>query len=344
VQWNRKTRALVLGLAFSALFLWLALRHVDLRQTWSRLRDLDFRYLLLPLGMTLLNYPLRGWRWQRIFPPGVRPGFWVSLQTLALGNALNNFVPGRGGDLARSVLVTRKTCLAGSALALATLGVEKILDGLALVVVVLLSFHMVAPPQRIVELEIVAGIIFGCALAVMIALRCRAEWLLDRLERLFGIAGLPALGQKAVVVGRSFADGLHVIGSATDMAVLLAITAAIWVTEAGLVCGLAWALHLPLSLAGGLIVCAVVGLALMIPAAPGALGTYEFFSASAMAIAGLGAATGLALTLILHAWVLLATSITGFVFAGSTVALRTLVSQPEPVNLANQAAVGGEHK
>jgi uncharacterized membrane protein YbhN (UPF0104 family) len=344
MAWNRKTRALVLGFACSSLFLWLALRNADLRQTWIRLRDLDLRYLMAPLGLTLVNYPLRGWRWQRIFPPHARPGFWVCFQTLALGNALNNFVPGRGGDIARCVLVTRKATLAGGTLALATLGVEKILDGLALLAVVLLSFRVLTPPQWVIQLEIAAGILFGGALAVVIALRYRAEWLLARIERAMGAAGFPGLGEKAGVLGRSFAEGLHGIASARDMAVLLSITAAIWATEAGLVCGLAWALHVPLSLSGGVMVCAVLGLALMIPAAPGALGTYEFFSSAALALAGVGVATGLALTLVLHAWVLLATSITGFLCAGSTVMLRAYASQPEPVQIAKQATVGCEHK
>ncbi len=344
MHWNRKTRALVLGFAFGALFLWLALRNVDLRQTWTRLGDLDVRYLLLPVGMTLLNYPLRGWRWQRIFPPHARPGYWACFQTLALGNALNNFVPGRGGDLARCVLVTRKATLAGSTLALATLAVEKILDGLALLALVLLSFRVLTPPHWMIELEIAAGIIFGAALAVVIALRYRAEWLLGRVERALGTVGFRGLGEKAGVLGRSFAEGLHVVASGRDMAALLAITAAIWVTEAGLVCGLAWALHVPLSLSGGVMVCAVLGLGLMIPAAPGAVGTYEFFSSSAMALAGLAAATALALTLVLHAWVLLATSITGFLCAGSSVTLRALASQAEPVQMAKQATVAGENK
>ncbi|MBZ5568052.1 MAG: flippase-like domain-containing protein [Acidobacteriia bacterium] len=343
---SRKTRALVLGLIVSALFLWLALRNADLRQTWFRLRDLDGRYLLLPVGMTLLNYPLRAWRWQRIFPPHARPGFWVCFQTLAVGNALNNFVPGRGGDLARCVLVSRKTSLAGGTLALATLGVEKILDGLALLAVVLLSFRFLTPPQWMARLEIAAAIIFGGALAVVIVLRYRSPWLLGWVERRFRAAGFAALGERIAHLGSSFAEGLHAVASMRDMTVLLAITAAIWTTEAGLVCGLAWAMHVPMSLAAGLMVCAVLGLALMIPAAPGALGTYEFFSSAAIALTGVGAAIALALTLVLHAWVLLSTSITGLCCAGSTVTLRALASQAEPVEGAEEAsaACAAEHK
>lgn len=343
---NRKTRALVLGIIVSALFLWLALRNADLRQTWIRLRDLDVHYLLLPVAMTVLNYPLRGWRWQRIFPPHARPGFWACFQTLAVGNALNNFVPGRGGDLARCVLVSRKTSLAGGTLALATLAVEKILDGLALLAVVLLSFRFLTPPNWMARLEFAAAFIFGGALAGVIVLRYQSQWLLGLIERMFRAAGFARLGEKVSALGSSFAEGLHVVASVPDMALLIGITAAIWATEAGLVCGLAWALHLPMSLGVGAMVCAVLGLGLMIPAAPGALGTYEFFSSTAIALAGVAAATALALTLVLHAWVLLATSITGLLCAGSTVTLRALGSQVKAVEAADEerVACAAEHK
>jgi uncharacterized protein (TIRG00374 family) len=343
VQCNKKSRALLLGFAFSALFLWLALRHVDVWQIWTCLRSLELRYLLLPVGMTLLNYMLRSWRWQRIFPANARPGFSACFQTLAVGNALNNFVPGRGGDVARCVLITRKTSLAGCTLALATLGVEKILDLLAVLAIILLSIRTLAPPQWLVQLEIAAAVMLGSALVAVIALRYRAEWLLERVERALRATGFQGLAEKTGMVGRAFADGLNVVASPRDMAALLAITAATWATEAGLVCSLALALRVPFTLSGGVMVCAVIGLALMIPAAPGALGTYEFFSSAAIALTGVSAGTALALTVVLHAWVLLATSITGFLCAGSAVALRALAQQ-EPVPAAEHVAAACEQR
>ncbi len=91
-------------------------------------------------------------------------------------------------------------------------------------------------------------------------------------------------------------------------------------------------------------VCAVLGLALMIPAAPGALGTYEFFSSTAITIAGLTAANALALTFALHGWVLLTTSITGILCAGSGLSLRNFVSRPSAVPSPERAVAVGDSK
>jgi uncharacterized membrane protein YbhN (UPF0104 family) len=51
---------------------------------------------------------------------------------------------------------------------------------------------------------------------------------------------------------------------------------------------------------------AVLGLGLMIPAAPGGLGTYELFGTEAFKLAGIAASSALALTVVIHAWVFVA--------------------------------------
>jgi glycosyltransferase 2 family protein len=84
------------------------------------------------------------------------------------------------------------------------------------------------------------------------------------------------------------------------------MTAAIWITEAVTIWGLAAALGLAVSLKSAVVASAVLGLGLMIPAAPGGLGTYELFGTEAFKLAGIAASSALALTLVIHAWVFLA--------------------------------------
>jgi uncharacterized membrane protein YbhN (UPF0104 family) len=90
------------------------------------------------------------------------------------------------------------------------------------------------------------------------------------------------------------------------MLTLLLITAAIWTTEAGSIWGLAGALGLAVSLKSAVVASAILGLGLMIPAAPGGLGTYELFGTEAFKLAGIAASSALALTVVIHAWVFVA--------------------------------------
>jgi hypothetical protein len=87
---------------------------------------------------------------------------------------------------------------------------------------------------------------------------------------------------------------------------LFLLTAAIWITEAVLIWGLAGALELGTSLRSAVVASAILGLGLMIPAAPGGLGTYELFGTEAFKLTGITASGALALTLVIHAWVYVA--------------------------------------
>ena len=120
------------------------------------------------------------------------------------------------------------------------------------------------------------------------------------------VVHLSSLEEKLDGLLTSFAEGLSAVSSAGQMLTLLLMTAAIWITEAGLIWGLAGALGLGVSLKSSVVASAVLGLGLMIPAAPGGLGTYELFGTEAFKFAGIAASRALALTVVIHAWVFVA--------------------------------------
>ena len=66
-----------------------------------------------------------------------------------------------------------------------------------------------------------------------------------------------------------------------------------------------------MSLKSAVVASAVLGLGLMIPAAPGGLGTYELFGTEAFKLAGIAASSALALTVVIHAWVFVANIVVG---------------------------------
>jgi uncharacterized protein (TIRG00374 family) len=287
------------------------LRQVDLKQSWNALVQLNGLFMLVPLLVFIVNLPLRAWRWQLIFPSSSRPGLGACLTVLGIGNMANLLLPGRAGDLARCVLVGRADSLTESSRTLATLAVEKVLDGLALVGMVLYSVWALHPPHWVLELLRVAILIFGGALLLLVVLRYRTRALIDTLRRGFRFVRLSSLEEKFDGLLTAFADGLSAVSSAGQMLMLLLLTAAIWTTEAGLIWGLARALGLAVSLKSALVATAVLGLGVMIPAAPGSLGTYELFGTEGFKLAGIAASSALALTVVIHAWVFLANIVVG---------------------------------
>src|SRR5262249_51653591 len=83
---------------------------------------------------------------------------------------------------------------------------------------------------------------------------------------------------------------------------LLAMTAAIWTTEALIVSGLALSFGIEISIRSAALVSAVLALGLMVPAGPGGLGTYELAGVAGLKVVGVDPSSALALTLVIHAW------------------------------------------
>ena len=320
----------MLGGLISLCFVGLLLKRVNLHDTWQTLRSIDARRLLLPLLLFALNYPLRALRWQLIFPSRVRPGYWLTFRIFAIGTGSNNFAPARAGDVARCVLISHDSSLAGSSLALATFAIEKVFDGLTLLAIVFLACVYISPPTWLSNLAVAAVFVFGGALAVMYVIRFKTDWFLTRVQAMLTVMRLSFLAKKATALFVSFNEGLNGVASIAQMLCLTAITTVIWITEAGSVWGMAKALRLPLSLPNSAVVAAVIGLGLMVPAGPASIGTYEFFVVAAMGLAGIASGSALAYALLLHAWFFVTTSVVGLgclAWAGLT--LKQLAQEEE---------------
>jgi glycosyltransferase 2 family protein len=328
-----RIQSAVIGILIGLGCIAILLRQVDLKQSWHALGSLSGRFLLIPLALFLVNLPLRAWRWQQIFPPSQRPPLATCLIVLGIGNMANFLLPGRAGDLSRCVLIGDGNSLADSSRALATLAVEKILDGLALIGMVLFSLWALHPPHWVIDLLRVAVLIFGGALVLLILLRYQTRTLVRFVRKTFRLLRLSFLEEKFDSLLTSFADGLTAGSSAPQMLALLLMTTAIWITEAALVWGLAMALQLAVSLKSAVIASAILGLGLMIPAAPGGLGTYELFGTEAFKLCGIAAGNALALTVVIHAWVFVTNVAFGLCLLAikgvSLTQLRKRVSGPE---------------
>ncbi|HUO05319.1 MAG TPA: lysylphosphatidylglycerol synthase transmembrane domain-containing protein [Candidatus Binataceae bacterium] len=307
-------RMLLLGIAVSATLLYLLMRQLekgDWARIWDVLAGLNPWWMAVPIAGGLLSAILRPWRWQKIFPEESHPGYRPCFAALSVGNMTNNLVPARGGDLLRCFMISRDKSLAGASLALATLGLEKVLDGLALLAVLLISFLFVSPPRVLGAMGLIGGMIFGGAFFAIILLHYRTRWFLSVTRLIFRTVRLEALGERVATLFEWFAQGLGAVSSPATMTELAILTILIWAGDTFAIWGLALSLHLSVSVAGCLLVSAAIGLSQMVPSAPAAVGPYEAASVAALMLLRVKLASAMALTVLMHGWGILATVILG---------------------------------
>ncbi len=300
----------VVGLTLGAGLLALLARSVDFEAVRDQLDALDTRALAPLLVIALVQLPLRPWRWASAFPPG-SVGFRICFETLAIGNLVNYLVPGRGGDVLRCLLVRRRSPTTPASLALGTLGVEKELDGMALVAVLGLSGLVLPLPSWLGRLTAVAAAIFIAVLVVFMVLRARAEPLTLWLRARPSSGHTARLAHRIADVLGQFVAGLDAIGSGRRVAWMALQTALIVASEAAMVWLIAHAVGVDLSGPQAAILVAVLGLGFMLPAAPGFIGTYEALGVATLALFGVAIGPATAVTLVAHAWSLAWTAVVG---------------------------------
>lgn len=289
---------------------------------------LDPLPLLGALGFLLLSLVLRGWRW-KVIVDGLGPvPFRLTFHLTNLGYMANNLLPMRLGEVLRGGLlgVKGRLPLSGS---FATIVLERVFDLIG--VLACLMAMLLLPPAAGAEaggategalghfrtMAWPLGTGTGLLLATLTALVLWREPVVARLHRIF--EGLPGrTGARLVGLLDSFAGGLGILRS-PGMALLLLQTALIIGCYLGSLALMLMAYRLqgdalpvfaqfpPGSL---LLLLVFVSLGYMIPAAPGAIGTVQYFTALALGLLGAEASPAQSFALANHllTWLVLTTA------------------------------------
>ena len=284
-----------LGLAVSGGLLAYLFHDVDVRGILARMADTRWGLLAVSAAMNLAVVWLRARRWYYLFPPGAAPQGLPA--AVMIGYMANNLLPLRAGELVRVYVVRRRGQRFWTVVA--TLLVERVLDALA-VVLVLGALLLVLPVPR--ELEVAALIFLAVDLAAMVVLAIiaitpdRARAVVRRLT-----------GRRATLAHRllqgldTLTEGLRGIRAPQHLAPLVLWTAANWVTWAASIWVALHAAHLPLPMTAAWTVLAFVGLGVSLPSSPGFAGVFQAAVVLALALFGVGKAEALSFSLLLHA-------------------------------------------
>jgi uncharacterized protein (TIRG00374 family) len=148
-------------------------------------------------------------------------------------------------------------------------------------------------------LGIFAATLFSMALGLLLALALCRDWALGKIQRLIG--WMPKwLESRIMNFLHSFVDGLHILPSARKGIWLLAYTLLLWLLYAAMAWILFFSFHFQLGFREALILEIIVGLAVMIPAAPGFIGNYHLACIVALSLFGIAKTPAVSYAILLH--------------------------------------------
>ena len=122
----------IVSVAATAFFLWLALRGVHWSEVWTHFRSANLPLLLVSVVIATLGIHVRALRWKALLAP-IRADmpFEPRVAATAAGLAINNLLPARVGEFAR-VLVCARLGRVKIGSVLGTIVVERVLDAMVL--------------------------------------------------------------------------------------------------------------------------------------------------------------------------------------------------------------------
>ena len=283
----------VLSLAMSAVFVWLSLRHTDVRAVGRAMAEADATRIAAYVAMLLVMHLLRTVRWGLLLKPLGRVSFKRLNSASAVGWMLLMLLPLRLGEFARPLLIARPPAGGGPPLrrsgALASIVVERIVDGIAIGVLGIVSLRMLghSASGRYVEFAktasvlVAAGFLALCvALVLAVLFHDRALVLTERLLRPIS----PRIASRASSMLDAFIGAVH-LGSGWRLVWFFALTALYWSMTAAAMGILAPAFGFtgltPLMLA---VILTIQVVGVMVPAGPGMVGTMQFFTQAGLSL------------------------------------------------------------
>ena len=300
--------AWVLGVAVTVLLLWWTLRDVSLPVVLGHIRSADPLLLLATVLVATLTFPLRTLRWQLILraPDGSRFPLLPLWHAVAVGFMANNLLPARAGEVARAYIAGRELPVRFTT-ALASVAVERVLDGLVMVGLMAVAIAAPAFPSQATVLGAPlsrvatgAAVLFGAALLLALVVVHKPEpWLklLDRVARRL----LPErLAGRVERVAEGLVAGLAVLKSPGRFAAVLAWSLVLWLVNASAfaLCFKAFNLTVPIS--GALLLQGIIGFGVAVPASPGFFGVFEAATRVTLGIYGIDAARAVSYAVAYH--------------------------------------------
>jgi uncharacterized protein (TIRG00374 family) len=324
-----------LGAGISALFLVIALRNLHLGDVWGQIRTARYGWILPGVAVYFFGVWARTWRWDYLLRPLKRIPLRRLFPVVVIGYMGNNVYPARAGEVIRAYVLRQREGVSISA-SLATVVVERVFDGLVMLIFVFIGLPFTPMPGWLQGMVIAASLLFFGALALFMTAAIKFEWA----EVAYGwiISRIVPARFRAPV--RSFADrfmtGLHALRSGRGVLMIFVTSIVIWLAETVKYWFVMHAFNFSVPFWVLMLMNGIVNLATTIPSAPGYVGTFDAPGIKILSIFGVERNLAASYTLVLHAALWLPITLLGFWYMGResvswrdfSQAEKSLVQQP----------------
>jgi uncharacterized protein (TIRG00374 family) len=333
-----KAVKVALGLAISAGFLYFAFRGVDLGESWGHMRRASYLWLLALAAVSIYSNWARAQRWGHFFRHLKRIHTYSLFSSTMIGLAANNVMPLRVGEAVRAYSIRKKEDIP-FATAFTTVILERMFDMVTVLLFLALALFLIrilesADAQVGAALRLLSAFT-AAAIGVVVFLFFKQELMVRWVEGCLGL--LPSkIADPLHHLFHAFLAGLEALTDKRQLLYLCAYSLWVWICFIiAFWCG-AKSLGLDVThdlpmIRASLLSVVLVAIFIMIPAAPGFVGTFQAGCIVALSVFGVPKEEALSFSLLTHAIQFMSVNIIGaYCFLREGISFREVQAAEEP--------------
>jgi uncharacterized protein (TIRG00374 family) len=285
---------------------------MDLERTMSELKKSSPEPIVGAVFFLFVSYWIRAYRWGYLPLPIKTIATPPLLRATLIGFMGNYLLPFRAGEVMRAVAVGQNQNISKTA-ALGSIVLERAFDGIVISLVPLLVLAAVDLPPWVVRVNVAFLAIYGLGLAAL-AIATQRGWSEGWI--VWAAARLPvSFGLRVKSIATEFLQGMKGVNHTGALLPVVLLSFACWIVH-GLYFFLIFAaLDIELSFWAALILQTIIGIGVILPAAPGYVGNFEYFTVLALALFGVAQEVAFAYALLAHAGQFIPVTAVGLFFA-----------------------------
>ncbi len=263
---------LIIGILLSALGLFYAFRQLDWGAFLTQLSQVNLWWIFFAVVLMIYSVWIRALRWKLILEPFEQLDTHTLFGSCMIGYFGNNVLPFRLGEVLRAYSISHNRPISFSS-SFGTLILERLLDMLGLIVLmaVLMVFYPLAGWMSGMAYVVIGGTLFVFAVIIWVG---KASG--NRLGRIHQwIDNRSGVSQKLFRFILEMIDGITALKNTHHVSKIMMFTAMTWAMYYVDAWMITQALNVDISLVGIGIVLVTATLSIIIPAAPGYIGTYH---------------------------------------------------------------------
>ncbi len=314
---GKNTIKLIVGLLISGLFLYLAFGKIDFVHLKKAFLEANY-WLLIPATIVqLFSHWLRSMRWRYFLKPIKSVPVNSLFSATMIGYMMNSVLPAHLGELFRAAIIGKRENIPGSSV-LASIVIERIIDILSLLVVLILALLVYPFPDWVTQSGYILFLLAVGLFFFLFLLKQQNKFTVKLLD--FFLRLIPKkIAKRIEEMLKSFIEGINGFEKKTDYIVIFIHSILIWACYWLVLHIICYAFNLfelfNINAVSSLVLLVITTVSILIPSSPGYVGTYHYLCQLSLSLFGVPRAIGLSFAFVAHANALLPTALIGVIFA-----------------------------